>query len=231
MGRPQFDTGRDNILSKPDYTKMSDETLLAEYESYRLKQKQMNLNQMAKKIALNSCYGSLGNRYSRYYDLRLATSITTMGQLSIRFIADRLNRRLNKVLETEGIDFVVYCVDGTTQIIINENEESISQLYDRIGTTSLDGVKLTHDRNLFTPSYNTTTETRECKRVTAVIKKTAVKKMFRVWVSDEKSVTVSEDHRFIVKRGKKTIETTVNGLLEDDVFINIHGYTQNGAYQ
>lgn len=120
MGRPQFDTGRDNILSKPDYTKMSDETLLAKYESYRLKQKQMNLNQMAKKIALNSCYGSLGNRYSRYYDLRLATSITTMGQLSIRFIADRLNRRLNKVLETEGIDFVVYIDTDSVHLNLND---------------------------------------------------------------------------------------------------------------
>ena len=36
--------------------------------------------QMARKIALNSAYGAIGNQYFRYYDERIATAITTSGQ-------------------------------------------------------------------------------------------------------------------------------------------------------
>ena len=36
-----------------------------------------NNNQMAKKIALNSCYGALGNQYFRYFNRDIAEGITT----------------------------------------------------------------------------------------------------------------------------------------------------------
>ena len=42
--------------------------------------------QMAKKIALNSAYGAIGNQYFRYYKLANAEAITLSGQVSIRWI-------------------------------------------------------------------------------------------------------------------------------------------------
>ena len=42
--------------------------------------------QMAKKIALNSAYGAIGNKWFRYYSHTMAEAITTSGQLSIRWI-------------------------------------------------------------------------------------------------------------------------------------------------
>ena len=62
---------------------------------------------MAGKIALNSLYGALGNSWFRYFDLRMAEGITTSGQLSIRWMADRLNAFMNKTLKTDGEDFVI----------------------------------------------------------------------------------------------------------------------------
>jgi DNA polymerase elongation subunit (family B) len=59
------------------------------------------------KIALNSAYGAMGNQYFRYFDIRMAEGITTSGQLSIRWMANKLNAFLNKTLKTEGQDFVV----------------------------------------------------------------------------------------------------------------------------
>ena len=47
--------------------------------------------QMAKKISLNSAYGAIGNNWFRYFDLLVATAITTSGQLSIRWIEKALN--------------------------------------------------------------------------------------------------------------------------------------------
>ena len=63
--------------------------------------------QMAKKIQLNSAYGAIGNQYFRFYDIRQALAITKSGQLSIKWIEARINEYLNKLLETENIDYVV----------------------------------------------------------------------------------------------------------------------------
>ena len=63
--------------------------------------------QMARKISLNSAYGAIGNQYFRYYDLAIAEGITTAGQLSIRWIEEKINEYLNKLLETKDEDFVI----------------------------------------------------------------------------------------------------------------------------
>ena len=52
--------------------------------------------QMARKIQLNSAYGAIGNEYFRYYKLENAEAITLSGQVSIRWIEDRMNKYLNK---------------------------------------------------------------------------------------------------------------------------------------
>jgi DNA polymerase elongation subunit (family B) len=63
--------------------------------------------QLAKKVQLNSAYGALGNQYFRFFDVRMAESITLSGQLSIRWIETRMNEYLNKLLKTEGEDYVI----------------------------------------------------------------------------------------------------------------------------
>ena len=64
--------------------------------------------QWAKKIALNSAYGAIGNQYFRYYDVRQATAITSSGQFVIRFIEKNVNEYLNKILKThDKVDYIV----------------------------------------------------------------------------------------------------------------------------
>ena len=63
--------------------------------------------QWAKKIALNSAYGAIGNQYFRYYDVRQATAITSSGQLVIRHIETEVNNYMNKILQTENEDYIV----------------------------------------------------------------------------------------------------------------------------
>jgi DNA polymerase elongation subunit (family B) len=63
--------------------------------------------QMAKKIALNSAYGAIGNQYFRYFDVKQAEAITLGGQLSIRWIERDVNKFMNKVLETDNQNYVV----------------------------------------------------------------------------------------------------------------------------
>ena len=63
--------------------------------------------QMARKIQLNSAYGAIGNQYFRYYNLANAEAITLSGQVSIRWIEQRMNEYLNKILKTEEVDYVI----------------------------------------------------------------------------------------------------------------------------
>jgi DNA polymerase elongation subunit (family B) len=64
--------------------------------------------QWARKIALNSAYGAVGNQYFRYYDVRQASAITTAGQFIIRFIEEKVNTYLNNILKThDKIDYIV----------------------------------------------------------------------------------------------------------------------------
>ena len=63
--------------------------------------------QMARKIQLNSAYGAIGNEHFRYYRLEIAEAITTSGQLSIRWIGNKMNAYLNRILKTEGEDYVI----------------------------------------------------------------------------------------------------------------------------
>ena len=66
-----------------------------------------NNMQLAKKIQLNSAYGALANPYFRWFKLEHAEAITMSGQLSIRWIAQYMNKYLNDILQTKEIDYVV----------------------------------------------------------------------------------------------------------------------------
>ena len=73
--------------------------------------------QMSKKIALNSAYGAIGNQYFRYYKLANAEAITLSGQVSIRWIENKMNDYLNKILKTEEVDYVI--ASDTDSIYLN----------------------------------------------------------------------------------------------------------------
>ncbi len=85
----------------------------------------LNNLQMAMKIALNSAYGALGNQYFRYFDIRMAEGITTSGQLSIRWMANEFNRYMNKVLKTEGKDFVIAIDTDSIYLTLEELIEKV----------------------------------------------------------------------------------------------------------
>ena len=73
--------------------------------------------QMARKIQLNSAYGAIGNQYFRYYKLANAEAITLSGQVSIRWIENRMNAHINKILKTDGEDYVI--ASDTDSIYLN----------------------------------------------------------------------------------------------------------------
>jgi len=73
--------------------------------------------QMARKIQLNSAYGAIGNEYFRYFLITNAEAITMSGQLSIRWIENKINSYMNKVLKTHDVDYVI--ASDTDSIYLN----------------------------------------------------------------------------------------------------------------
>ena len=98
------------IEAKKQYEKTKDKQLLKEIA-------RCNNIQMAKKISLNSAYGAVGNQYFRYYKLENAEAITLSGQVAIRWIENKMNLYLNKLLKTDGVDYVI--ASDTDSIYLN----------------------------------------------------------------------------------------------------------------
>jgi DNA polymerase elongation subunit (family B) len=92
------------LQAKQEYQNETDESKKYEIEKRIAK---YNNIQLAKKVSLNSAYGALGSQYFRFYDLRMALGVTTAGQLSIRWIENKLNQYMNKIVETEDEDYVI----------------------------------------------------------------------------------------------------------------------------
>ena len=63
--------------------------------------------QQAIKIMLNSLFGAIGNKWYRYFDLRIAEGITLTGQMVIKWCEKAINGELNKLLSTEDVDYVI----------------------------------------------------------------------------------------------------------------------------
>ena len=64
--------------------------------------------QMARKIQLNSLFGAIGNKWFRFFDERIAESITLTGQLIIRDTAKVIDEFMNKFLGTEDEVYSFY---------------------------------------------------------------------------------------------------------------------------
>lgn len=63
--------------------------------------------QGALKVLLNSGYGALANRWFRFSDIDLARATTLSGQLSIRWAEKAVNAIMNKIGNTDGVDYVI----------------------------------------------------------------------------------------------------------------------------
>ena len=101
------------LKAKQDYENETDES--KKYDIEKRIARYNNL-QLAKKVSLNSAYGAMGSQYFRFYDLRQALAVTQAGQLSIRWIENKLNDYLNKILKS-NTDYVI--ASDTDSIYLN----------------------------------------------------------------------------------------------------------------
>jgi len=82
--------------------------------------------QMALKILMNSLYGAMSNEYFRYYDVRMAESITISGQLTIRWAEKTINEFLNKTLKTNK-DYVLAMDTDSLYVLFKDVVDKVTK--------------------------------------------------------------------------------------------------------
>jgi DNA polymerase elongation subunit (family B) len=96
----------DRRIIKDKMLELQQEYQTTPSKSLQYKITALNNQQMAIKILMNSLYGALGNKYFRYFDQRVAESITMAGQLAIKWAERAVNGAMQDVLKTDE-DYVV----------------------------------------------------------------------------------------------------------------------------
>jgi len=129
------------LEAKKDYERTKDPKLKKTISKF-------NNIQMAKKISLNSAYGAIGNNWFRYYNLLVAEAITTSGQFAIRYIEHSLNGYLNKILETNGEDYIIasdtdsvyICFDKLVSKVFKgeQDKRKIVDFLDKVATDKIE---------------------------------------------------------------------------------------------
>jgi DNA polymerase elongation subunit (family B) len=97
--------------------------------------------QLAKKIQLNSAYGALGNQYFRWFNHSHAEAITMSGQLSIRWIGNKMNEYMNSIFKTKDVDYIIasdtdsiyVTMEGLVNLVANQNLND-DTIVDRLDT-------------------------------------------------------------------------------------------------
>ena len=124
------------LRAQQDYENTKDEKYVKLISRY-------NNIQMARKISLNSAYGAIGNQWFRYYDIAIAEGITTSGQLSIRWIENKVNDYLNKILNTNDKDYVIASDTDSIYITLDElvskvNPKNPVEFLNKVATEKLE---------------------------------------------------------------------------------------------
>lgn len=98
--------------------------------------------QQSRKIAINSLYGAFASRFFRWYDRRLAESITKTGQIAIQQVAAYINKFLNWYCGTKDVDYVVY-------IDTDSNYIELKAVVDKNGWNNLTNSEIAAKLNEF----------------------------------------------------------------------------------
>ncbi len=154
--------------------------------------KLLDIKQTTLKILTNSFYGYTGWNLARWYCKECAEATTAWGRHFIK--------RAIEIAKKFGFD-VLYgdSVAGDTLVYTNMGAESVERLFERVD------VRI-GDREYYVPSdlKVLTLENGRIsfKPVRYVMRHRVDKRMFRIWISDNRYIDVTEDHSLIGYNGR-----------------------------
>jgi len=118
-----------------DVTKLTDDELFSIKRKLEYDISKYHNFQLVRKIQLNSAYGAIGNEWFRYYSTELAEAITLSGQLAIQWIGDELNKYINKIIGSIGVDYII--ASDTDSVYLNMGPLVNKVFKDKSNTTKI----------------------------------------------------------------------------------------------
>lgn len=125
------------LILETEYELNGDKTLIPRISA-------LNNEQTALKLLGNGVYGAGGNSGFHYYNYKAAEAITLCGQYSNKHLENALNSKMNSIMKTQGIDYVIYCDTDSDYIncqnmvdkfMPNKSKDEIVRFLDKFAKT------------------------------------------------------------------------------------------------
>ena len=202
----------------------------------------LNALQLALKILANGGYGAIANRYFRYFDIDIAEGITMTGQAVIQFIATAISAKMDELLGTEGVDYVIGSDTDSCMTSIEGFMEGyieacgMPENYNELIDVADQFVSVNLEEGVLKPKFEELSVTLGSVKSTLSMKREAIadrglfraKKHYVLQVWDNEGVRYAEPMMKMV--GIETARTTTpkmcKGFIEDALKIILNG-TEN----
>lgn len=180
------------------------------------------------KILSNSCFGALGSRYCRLYDVHNAEAITRTGQECIKCGMDSVNNYFQKEWSTSkpglkvnakntGNLIIAGDTDSTSfdaTVTYDENDYTLRDFFNKLYKDQPMNYKMginyrefIFPENIKLPYFNEITKTVELGKVQYIEKHNTNKKIYKIKTKSGKFIKVTEDHSIMI--------LNENGVLEE----------------
>ena len=182
-----------------------------------------HINQLTKKILINSLYGATANVFFPLYNLGYASGITCNGRYFIQKTANYIEEKLQELLPWDQ-KYIIYgdtdsCIFSTL-INTDKGKTQIGDFYNSTDTKEIEykpGKFFKEVKDLKALSVNKDLKL-EYKPIKYVMKHRVKKRLFKIKCNGNE-VVITNDHSIMVKRDDKLIEVKPFEIKKTDKLI------------
>ena len=177
--------------------------------------------QLVKKINLNSLYGAILNPGCRFFDKRIGQSTTLTGRAIARHMDAYVNECITGQYDHVG-EAIIYgdSVTGDTLIKTDSGEIAIEELFRQTPEHCIVGNKEYATGALAkVVGFNAYEDSPIMSNISYVMRHKTKKKLYKITLENNKSVTVTEDHSVMVDRDGFLMEVKPNDIQDKDLII------------
>jgi DNA polymerase elongation subunit (family B) len=177
--------------------------------------------QLVKKINLNSLYGAILNAGCRFFDRRIGQSTTLTGRAIAKHMDAFVNECITGEYDHTG-DAIIYgdSVTGDTMIRTDSGQITIAELYNQCLQHEQNGEKEYGVQSFAkVVGFNAFEDLPVMSNISYVMRHKTKKKLYKITLQNDKSVTVTEDHSVMVDRDGFLLEVKPTEILDTDLII------------
>jgi DNA polymerase elongation subunit (family B) len=187
----------------------------------KIEEEYWDKRQLVKKINLNSLYGAILNAGCRFFDNRIGQSTTLTGRRIARHMAAKVNEIIAGDYDHVGKS-IIYgdSVTGDTMIRTDSGQVTIKQLYNECQQHVIENNKEYGVQSFAkVVGFNAHEDSPVMSEILCVMRHKTKKKLYKITLQNNKSVTVTEDHSVMVDRAGFLLEVKPTEILNTDLVI------------